>query len=116
LTEAGGHPRHRLSPRLNSPIRLSIATALLDAGKVEFAYIRDLVEITDAHLSKQIALMEADSLLRVQKGYVGRRPRTWLSLTAKGRRVLAEHLDALAEITRSASQDADPAARPGARV
>jgi DNA-binding MarR family transcriptional regulator len=111
LNEGGGHPRHRLSPRLNSPIRLSIAAALLDVDKVEFAYIRDLVEITDAHLSKQIALMEADSLLQVQKGYVGRRPRTWLSLTAKGRRVLADHLDALAEITHSTSPDGVPAAR-----
>ena len=36
--------------------------------------------------------------MRVKKGYVGKRPRTWLSLTPAGRRVFETHIAALAAI------------------
>lgn len=35
-------------------------------------------------LSKQVALLERAGYVRVEKGRVGRRPRTWLSLTDEG--------------------------------
>ncbi|WP_370066119.1 transcriptional regulator [Streptacidiphilus sp. MAP5-3] len=35
----------------------------------------------------------------VRKGHVGRRPRTWLSLTGKGRKAFETHLAALAVLT-----------------
>ncbi|EGJ78797.1 hypothetical protein STTU_6008 [Streptomyces sp. Tu6071] len=47
------------------------------------------------------ALAEA-GYVRVRKGYAGRRPRTWLSLTAEGRRALAAHLEGLRALAYSA--------------
>ncbi|MDT3441881.1 transcriptional regulator [Pseudofrankia sp. BMG5.37] len=58
----------------------------------------DTVEISDSVLSKQVAVLETAGLVEVRKGYVGKRPRTWLSLTATGRHAFADHLDALREI------------------
>jgi DNA-binding MarR family transcriptional regulator len=102
----GGHPRHRLDPLIHAPIRLSIVACLAAADKVEFAFLRDTVEVSDSVLSRQVTLLADAGHVRVKKGYVGKRPRTWLSLTPAGRRAFDSHMAALVAI---ASLPAAPA-------
>ncbi|WP_371676307.1 winged helix-turn-helix domain-containing protein [Streptomyces sp. NBC_01276] len=101
-TPAGGervpHPRHALAPLLASAVRLSVVAALAPAQKAEFGWVRDLVEITDSALSKQVSRLEDAGWVTVEKGQVGRRPRTWLSLTEEGLARYRRHLAALAAI------------------
>jgi Winged helix DNA-binding domain len=40
---------------------------------------------------------------KVRKGYVGKRPRTWLSLTAAGRTAFDRHLAALRAIAEGST-------------
>lgn len=94
----GSHPRHELDPLLNAPVRLSVVAALAPLDKAEFGFLRDLVEVSDSALSKQIAALEEVGYVEVHKGRVGRRPRTWLSLTREGRAVYWRHLAALRAI------------------
>jgi DNA-binding MarR family transcriptional regulator len=95
----GSHARHDLAPLLASPVRLSVVAALIPVDKAEFSFVRDLVEITDSALSKQVATLEQEGWLTVRKGRVGRRPRTWLALTPKARTTYDRHLAALRAIT-----------------
>ncbi|GAA4370914.1 transcriptional regulator [Agromyces bauzanensis] len=92
------HPRHRLDPLLQRPVPFSIAALLAAADEAEFAFVRDAVELSDSALSKQAAALEAAGYVTVRKGYLGRVPRTWLSMTSKGRAAFAVHLDVLREI------------------
>lgn len=92
------HPRHDLNELLTNGVRLSIAAALQEVEKAEFGLIRDLVEITNPALSKHVATLEAAGYLEVEKGRVGRRPRTWLRLTNSGREALKRHISALSHI------------------
>ncbi|WUQ09400.1 transcriptional regulator [Streptomyces sp. NBC_00250] len=94
----GPHPRHALAPLLASAVRLSIVAALAAVEKAEFAYVRDLVEITDSALSKQVSRLEEVGWVTVEKGQVGRRPRTWLRLTEDGATAYRRHLAALTAI------------------
>jgi DNA-binding MarR family transcriptional regulator len=103
----GGHPRHRLDALIHAPVRLSIVACLAAADKAEFGFVRDTVEVSDSVLSKQVTLLADAGYVRVRKGYVGKRPRTWLSLTAHGRRAFEGHLAALTAI---AALPARPAA------
>lgn len=89
------HPRHDLDEILSNSVRLSIVAALQDVERAEFALVQHSVEITSPALSKQIATLESAHYVTVTKGRIGRRPRTWLSLTAEGRDALARHLAAL---------------------
>ncbi|MFH8594902.1 transcriptional regulator [Streptomyces rimosus] len=98
----GSHPRHALAPLLNSPVRLSVVAALAPVEKAEFALVRELVEVSDSVLSKQVAALESAGWVAVTKGRVGRRARTWLSLTAEGRVVYERHLTALRAIAEGA--------------
>ncbi|WP_327734938.1 transcriptional regulator [Streptomyces nojiriensis] len=94
----GGHPRHDLAPLLNAPVRLSVVAALAPLDRADFGFVRDLVEVSDSVLSKQVATLEEAGWVEVHKGRVGRRTRTWLSLTAEGRAVYQRHLAALRAI------------------
>jgi DNA-binding MarR family transcriptional regulator len=95
------HPRHDLDVLLGHPVRFSMAALLVAASKVEFSFVRDHVEVTDSMLSKQVSTLEQAGYLKVDKGFVGKRPRTWLSLTKTGRRTFERHISALREIAQS---------------
>lgn len=93
------HPRHQLDELIHSPVRMSIVATLAAADRAEFAFVRDTVEITDSALSKQVATLEKAGYVKVIKGYVGKRPRTWLSLSKAGREAYERHLAALRAIS-----------------
>ena len=95
---ASGHARHRLDEVIHAPVRFSIVASLAGADEAEFSAVRDTVEVSDSVLSRQVSTLEAAGYVKVRKGYVGKRPRTWLSLTAAGRAAYERHLAALRAI------------------
>lgn len=70
------HPRHRLNETIHAPVRFSIVAALAGADQAEFSFVRDTVEVSDSALSKQVATLESAGVVKVKKGYVGKRLRT----------------------------------------
>jgi DNA-binding MarR family transcriptional regulator len=98
MTNPAPHPRSRLDELIHVPVRLSIVAALAGVDRMEFPYLRDLVEISDSLLSKHIGVLESAGYVEVAKGYLGKRPRTWLSLTETGRGAFRVYLEVLDEI------------------
>ena len=94
------HPRHRLDDVIHSPVRLSVVSALAAVDKADFASVRDAVQVTDSALSKQLTILEEAGYVDITKERVGRRPRTWLTLSTAGRDALDRHVAALLEIAR----------------
>jgi DNA-binding MarR family transcriptional regulator len=99
------HPRHELAEPLSHPVRFSIVALLAPATRVEFSFVRDRVEVSDSVLSRQVSALEQAGLVKVHKGFVGKRARTWLSLTAQGRRTFERHLAALRRIVEGERED-----------
>ena len=97
----GRHARHELDEVIHAPVRFSIVAALDGVDQAEFAHLRDSIEISDSVLSKHARQLEDAGYVKIRKGYVGKRPRTWLSLTAAGRAAYRRHLDALGAIARA---------------
>jgi DNA-binding MarR family transcriptional regulator len=81
---------------------------LAGATRAEFGFVRDQVELSDSVLSKQTSALEDAGYVRVQKGFVGRRPRTWLSLTGQGRGRFARHIAALRLIAANGQDRISP--------
>jgi len=96
------HPRHELDELIHSPVRLSMMAALAAADSIDFRQLRDLVEVSDSLLSKHISTLEEAGYVDVKKGYAGKRPRTWLSLSHRGRTAYEDYVEVLASITRPA--------------
>lgn len=93
------HPRHDLDEALLTPVRLSAMAALGGDVELDFGSLRDAIEADDSALSKGISHLEKLGYVKVTKGYVGARPRTWVRSTVKGRRALERHVAALRAIT-----------------
>jgi DNA-binding MarR family transcriptional regulator len=94
----GEGARARLDDVIHSPVRLSVVAALAATDEAEFAAVRDAVQISDSALSKAVTVLEEAGYVQARKGYVGKRPRTWLRLTPAGRDALRAHLAALRSI------------------
>ncbi|MFI9270186.1 transcriptional regulator [Kitasatospora sp. NPDC052896] len=108
-----------LESAFHHPNRLAVVAFLSGCAEADFRTVRDECGLSDSALSKLATALEAEGHVRIRKGHLGRRPRTWLSLTAHGRERLAGHLAALqeiagrnarnaAELARAAETDADP--------
>jgi DNA-binding MarR family transcriptional regulator len=79
--------------------RLKLAAFLAGCAEADFATIAETCDITPSTLSKTATALEDASYVRIRKGHVGRRSRTWLSLTAEGRAAFEQHLAALTALT-----------------
>lgn len=84
-----------VDPLLQLPTRLTLLAFLCGCTEAEFGVVRDYCEVSDSVLSKAASALEAAGYLTVKKGYVGKRPRTWLAATRTGRTALTSHLAAL---------------------
>nr|WP_260408213.1 transcriptional regulator [Planomonospora venezuelensis] len=91
--------RHQLDDLIHAPVRLSIMAALAAADKAEFRFLRDTIEVSDSLLSKHIITLEEAGYVEVEKVFVGKRPRTWLSLTDAGRRAFQDYVSVLKRLT-----------------
>ncbi|GAA2913885.1 transcriptional regulator [Streptosporangium fragile] len=87
-----------LDPVIHPPARLRIVSLLAAAEEAEFGFVRDQVEVSDSVLSKHASALEAAGYVEIRKGYVGKRPRTWLRLSARGRQAYLAHVSALQAI------------------
>ncbi|MEV4459139.1 winged helix-turn-helix domain-containing protein [Microbispora sp. NPDC004025] len=95
------HPRHELDEIIHAPVRLSIMAALAAAEKADFRFLRDTIEVSDSLLSKHILTLEEAGYVRVEKTFVGKRARTWLSLTDKGRTAFETYMNVLRRIVEA---------------
>ncbi|MFJ5531293.1 winged helix-turn-helix domain-containing protein [Streptomyces sp. NPDC093261] len=87
---------------IHHPTRLTMMAFLAGCAEAEFAAVREYCQVSDASVSRIATVLEEAGYVKVRKGAVGRRPRTWLSLTSAGRTALKRHLAALQAIVDAA--------------
>jgi DNA-binding MarR family transcriptional regulator len=97
--DAAAHPTNGLDDTVHQRHRLGILTITAEA-RAEFGYLRDALGLTPGNLSRHLTVLEDAGLVQVEKGYQGRRPRTWVQITAPGRKALAAEIHALTELVR----------------
>jgi DNA-binding MarR family transcriptional regulator len=102
------HPTNGLSDTVHQRNRLGILTIAAETERVEVAYLRDALELTPGNLSRHLAVLEEANLIQIDKGYHGRRPKTWIRITQQGRNALATEINALQELVRRHQQLGQP--------
>ena len=90
-----GHPANGLDDTVHQRVRLGILTVAHEARRVEFGYLRESLELTAGNLSQHLSVLEKAGLVTIEKGYAGKRARTWITLTAAGRAALREEINQL---------------------
>jgi DNA-binding MarR family transcriptional regulator len=100
------HPVLGLDDVVHQRVRLGILTITHEARRVEFGYLRTQLDLTAGNLSKHLSVLETAGLVEVEKGYEGRRGRTWITLTPTGTSALTEEIERLKRlITRMEATD-----------
>ncbi len=88
---------------LHEKARLSIMTSLADHPRgLSFTELRDLCGLTDGNLSRHVQLLEEAGVVRVTKGFEGRRPLTTCALTDLGRARFSDYLGVLERVLSTA--------------
>jgi len=93
-----------LNEFIHQAVRLRIMGALValePASEVDFTHLRDLLQVTDGNLGAHLRKLEEAGYIAVDKVFVERKPRTYVSATREGRRAFEEHVATLESILRS---------------
>jgi DNA-binding MarR family transcriptional regulator len=101
------HPTRGLNDTVHQRHRLGILVITSRARQADFGYLRQALGLTSGNLSTHLMVLEEAGLIQVEKGYEGRRPRTWVSITREGRAALAAEMAALTELVRDHKEALD---------
>ncbi|WP_405060731.1 transcriptional regulator [Kribbella sp. NBC_01505] len=87
-----------LDVHLQAPARLKLMSLLVTVTELEFATLREQLDVSDSVLSKHVAALAEVGYVRSRKGsHLGRRT-TWISITSTGRKALSTHVAVLRAI------------------
>lgn len=84
-----------LNPLLHSQLRLAVMSILMNVEEADFVYLRQKTDSTAGNLSVQLDKLSAAGYIAVDKGFVGKKPRTVCRITDLGRRAFEEYVEVL---------------------
>jgi DNA-binding MarR family transcriptional regulator len=93
----------RFDELVHPSTRLSIVAFLAAADWVDFAFLRDRLELSDSALSKQLSTLEEAGYIRIERPLTNHRRRVRARLTEAGRAAFEGHVAALRESVDGAS-------------
>ena len=92
----------RLDPLLQHRSRLGALVLLSSVDAMNFTRLKNLLGETDGNLGAQLRKLEEARYVDVRKEFADRKPVSWYSLTADGRKALKAHLKAMEAVIKSA--------------
>ena len=92
------HPAVKLDDLVHQRASLGILAMTSEAKRVEFRFLQSELSMTAGNLTTHLDALEKGGLVSVAKGYEGRRPRTWVSITRRGRSALRAEVATLKQI------------------
>lgn len=98
----------RLDPVIHPPKRLGVMAVLAHAASVDFAFLRDHLEISDSDLSKQMSALTGAGYVTATKRGRGPGGTTIYQITRTGRAAFDGHVAALDTIVRGPAAPSPP--------
>ncbi|MFJ9518037.1 winged helix-turn-helix domain-containing protein [Kitasatospora sp. NPDC101801] len=89
------HPTSGLDDVVHQRVRLGILAVAKEARRVEFTFLRSTLGLTAGNLSQHLGVLEKAGLVTIDKGYEGKRARTWIQLTKAGKQALHDEIATL---------------------
>jgi DNA-binding MarR family transcriptional regulator len=76
---------------IHQPARLSIMAHLSVVERADFLFLLRQTELTKGNMSSHLSKLERAGYVAVEKRFVGKMPKTLLSLTEEGRRAFRDY-------------------------
>ena len=90
-----------LDETIHQSVRLKIMSALNTVSRneaLEFSRLKTITGATDGNLGAHLTTLETAGYIAVTKEFIGKKPRTSVSMTPTGRRAFENHVAYLREI------------------
>lgn len=85
---------------IHEPARLAILTVLSACRSADFLFIQRLTGLSKGNLSSHLAKLEEGGLVQIGKGFIGKMPKTSISLTKQGRTEVERHWQDLEKLRK----------------
>ena len=95
------NPINNLNKLFDSRVRLGILSALMVNDSVNFNELKELLDITDGNLASHMKALEENKVIKVEKGFIGRKTNTTYKITKTGEKMFKTHIDALEKMIQS---------------
>ena len=109
------HPIHDIDDDVHQRVRLGILASLSGLAKADVRHLKLTLGVTDGNLGRHLQALEEAGLVAQTKTTGNGRPRTWVKITAKGRRALRDEIRALERLLSEVgalSDQPDPTREP----
>lgn len=92
------HPIHDIDDDVHQRVRLGLLASLHGVAKADFTHLKTTLSLTDGNLGRHLQALEAAGFVTTTKIDADGRPRTWIRITARGRRALRAEIKALQQL------------------
>ena len=82
-------------PLLHQPVRSKLLSLLISNDELPFKALKESLSVTDGNLSSHLSKLEKEEYVFIEKTFVGKRPRTVVHITPKGKNAFASYIEAL---------------------
>jgi DNA-binding MarR family transcriptional regulator len=83
---------------IHEPARYNIMALLYVVERAEFLFVQNQANLTPGNLSTHVSKLESAGYLSIDKEFVGKKPRTFLSLTDQGRDAFEDYREKMKEL------------------
>jgi DNA-binding MarR family transcriptional regulator len=86
---------------------MATLNALPEGKRVEFTRLRAIIRATDGNLGAHLTTLESAGYVAIEKDFVGKKPRTRITLTRAGRKAFGRHVAFLRTILEGDAADGE---------
>lgn len=94
----------QINQEFESRIRIGIMSILMVNDKVDYITLKETLAISDGNLASHIKGLEKAQYITIKKQFIGKKPNTVYSASAKGKKAFKDHLDVLEKLLKRKSQ------------
>ena len=82
-------------PLLHQTVRSKLVSLLIGNDELPFKALKKALGVTDGNLSSHLSKLEKEELVIIEKTFEGKRPKTVVHISPKGREAFAKYIEAL---------------------
>jgi len=82
-------------PLLHQAVRSKLISLLIANEELPFKALKELLGVTDGNLSSHLTKLEKEAYVLIEKKFDGKRPKTVVHITSKGRKAFVTYIEAL---------------------
>lgn len=82
-------------PLLHQPVRSKLLSLLISNDELPFKALKESLSVTDGNLSSHLSKLEKEEYVIIEKTFEGKRPKTVVHISPKGKQAFAQYIEAL---------------------